>query len=131
MFQGKCRKPLRHLTRQVGGLCVSLKAVFSLLQIAIPTMMLRPNSLRLEVAAVQQQFQLLTDDFVLRRVLNHDGINKLFQLSISVSFTIQTICLGHVPVYLAQGFCTVNRHVSHVLRSSIVYRNRSGAAKPR
>jgi hypothetical protein len=65
-------------------------------------MMLWPNSLRLEVAAVQQQFQLLTDDFVLRRVLNHDGINKLFQLSISVSFTIQTICLGYVPVYVAQ-----------------------------
>jgi hypothetical protein len=28
-----------------------------------------------------------TDEFVLRQLLNHDGMNKLSQLSVSVSFT--------------------------------------------
>jgi hypothetical protein len=41
------------------GLCVSLEAVFLLHQVVIPAMTLRPHSLRLEVAAVQQQFHLL------------------------------------------------------------------------
>jgi hypothetical protein len=41
------------------GLCVSLEAVFLLLQVIIPVMTLRPHSLRLEVATVQQQFHLL------------------------------------------------------------------------
>jgi hypothetical protein len=36
-----------------GGLCVSLEAVFLLFQVTIPAMMLRPHSLRLEVASVQ------------------------------------------------------------------------------
>jgi hypothetical protein len=49
------------------------------------------------------------DDFVLRRVLNHDGMNMLSQLNISVCFTLQTICLGSALVYVAQGFRTVNR----------------------
>jgi hypothetical protein len=40
-------------------------------------------------------------DFMLRRVLNHDGMNKLFELSISVSFTLWVTCLGFVPEYVA------------------------------
>jgi hypothetical protein len=42
-----------------GGLYVSLKVVFLLLQVVILVMMLQPHSLRLEVAVVQQQFHLL------------------------------------------------------------------------
>jgi hypothetical protein len=41
------------------------------------------------------------DDFVLRRVLNRDGVNKLSQLSIYVSFTLQATCLEYVSVYVA------------------------------
>jgi hypothetical protein len=44
--------------RQEGGLCVSLGAVFSLLQVIIPAMMVRPHILRLQVAIIQQQFHL-------------------------------------------------------------------------
>jgi hypothetical protein len=47
------------MTRQVGGLSVSLKAMLLLLQVVVPAMMLRLYSLRLEVAAVQQQLHLL------------------------------------------------------------------------
>jgi hypothetical protein len=43
----------------------------------------------------------LADDFVLRRVLNRDGVNKFSQLSISVSFTLRVTYLGFVPVYVA------------------------------
>jgi hypothetical protein len=49
------------------------------------------------------------DDFVLRRMLNRDGMNMLSQLSISVSLDLQTTCLESVPVYVAQGFRTVNQ----------------------
>jgi hypothetical protein len=53
-----------------------------LLQVIVPAMTLWLHNLRLEVAAVQQQLHLLcgftpTDEFVLRQLLNHDGINKL------------------------------------------------------
>jgi hypothetical protein len=40
------------------------------------------------------------DEFVLQQLLNHDGLNKLSQLSVSVSFTLQVICLRFVPVYV-------------------------------
>jgi hypothetical protein len=50
-----------------------------------------------------------TDDFMLRRVLNRDGMNKLSQHSISVSFALRATCLGSVSIYVAQGFRTVNR----------------------
>jgi hypothetical protein len=49
------------------------------------------------------------DDFVLQRVLNRDGMNKLSQLSISVSFTLWAICFLFVPVYVAHELCTVTR----------------------
>jgi hypothetical protein len=48
------------------------------------------------------------NDFVLRRVLNRDRVNKLSQLSISVSFTLQVTCFGYVPVYVIQIFRTIN-----------------------
>jgi hypothetical protein len=56
---GSVVKALQHLARQVGGLGISLEAVLLLLQVVVTTMMLRPHSLRLEVAAVQQQLHLL------------------------------------------------------------------------
>jgi hypothetical protein len=37
----------------------AVRAVFLLLQVVIPVMVLQPHSLRLKVAAVQQQFHLL------------------------------------------------------------------------
>jgi hypothetical protein len=53
-----------------------------LLHVVVPARTLRRHSLRLEVAAVQQQLYLLcgftlTDEFVLRHLLNHDGMNML------------------------------------------------------
>jgi hypothetical protein len=42
-----------------GGLGVSLKVVLLLLYVVVPAMTLRPHSLRLEVATIQQQFHLL------------------------------------------------------------------------
>jgi hypothetical protein len=64
-------KPLQHLARQEGGLGVSLEAMLLLLQVIVPAMTLRLHSLRLEMAAVQQQLHLLcgftpTGKFVLR-----------------------------------------------------------------
>jgi hypothetical protein len=52
-------KQLRHFARQEEGLCVSLEVVSLLLQVIILAMTLRPHSLRLEVAAIQQLFHLL------------------------------------------------------------------------
>jgi hypothetical protein len=53
-----------------------------LFQVVVPVMMLRLHSLRLKVAAVQQQLHLLygftpIGDFVLRQLLNRGGMNKL------------------------------------------------------
>jgi hypothetical protein len=42
-------------------------------------------------------------------MLNHDGVNKLSQLSISVSFTLWVTCLGSVPIYVVQTFRIVNQ----------------------
>jgi hypothetical protein len=90
---GSVAKPLRHLTRQEGGLGVSLEAMLLLLQVVILAMTFGLHSLRLEVAAVQQQLHLLygftpTGEFLLRQLLNRDRMNKLSQLSVSVSFII-------------------------------------------
>jgi hypothetical protein len=51
-------------------------------------MTLRLHTLRLEVAAVQWQ------------LLNRDGMNKLSQLSVSVSFTLRVTCLNLFPYML-------------------------------
>jgi hypothetical protein len=53
-----------------------------LLQVIIHTMTLRLHSLRFEVTGVQQQLHLpcgftLTGEFVLRQLLNNEGMNKL------------------------------------------------------
>jgi hypothetical protein len=62
------------------------------------------------VAAVQQQLHLLrvpceftpTHEFMLRQLLNHDIMNKLSQLSVSVSFTIRVTCLDSFPYMLSK-----------------------------
>jgi hypothetical protein len=84
-------------------------------------MVWRLHSLRLEVAVVQQQLHLLygftpTDEFVLRQHLNKDGMNKLFQLSVSVSFTLRVTCLDLFPYMLSKVSIQSIGHVSHVLR---------------
>jgi hypothetical protein len=95
--------------------------MFLLLQVIIPVMMLRLHSLRLEVAAVQQQLHLLcgftfTSEFVLRQLLNHDGMNKFSQLSVFVNFTLRVTCLDPFPYMLPKIFIQSIEHVSHVLR---------------
>jgi hypothetical protein len=50
---GSVVKPLRYLARQVRGLGVSLKEMLLLLHVVVPTTMLQPHNLRLEVAVVQ------------------------------------------------------------------------------
>jgi hypothetical protein len=72
-----------------------------LLHVVIPVRAGRPHSLRIEVATIQQQLHLLrapmwftpTDEFVLWQLLNHDRMNKLSQLSASVSFPLRVTCL--------------------------------------
>jgi hypothetical protein len=76
-----------------------------LLQVIVSMMMLWVHSLRLEVDAIQQQLRLLcgftpTGEFVLRQLLNRDGMNKLSQLSVSVSFTLQVTCMDPFPYIL-------------------------------
>jgi hypothetical protein len=56
---GSVVKPLRHLTRQVGGFGVSLEVMLLLLHVVIPVRTWQPYNLRLEVATVQQQLHLL------------------------------------------------------------------------
>jgi hypothetical protein len=53
---------------------------------------------------------------MLRLVVNRDGVNKLSQLSISVSFTLQITCLRYVPIYVTHHFLQSIGYVSHVLR---------------
>jgi uncharacterized membrane protein len=115
------KKSLRHLARQEGGLGVSLKVMLLLLQVVVPVMTLRLHSLRLEVTGVQQQFHLLcgftlTGKFVLRQLLNRDRMNKLFQLSVSVSFTLRVICLDLFSYMLPNISIQSIEHESHILR---------------
>jgi hypothetical protein len=55
-------------------------------------------------------------EFVLRQLLNHNGMNKLSQLSVSVSFTLQVTCLNPFPYMLPRVSIQSIRHASHVLR---------------
>jgi hypothetical protein len=92
-----------------------------LLQVVILAMTLRLHSLRLEVAAIQQQLHLLygftpTGEFLLRQLLNRDRMNKLSQLSVSVSFTIWVTCLNQFPYMLSKVSIQSIGHDSHVLR---------------
>jgi hypothetical protein len=107
------------LVCQEGGLGVSLEARLLLLRVVVPVMTWWLHSLRLEVAAVQQQLHLLcapTGEFVLRQLLNRDGMNKLFQLSVSVSFTLQVTCPDSFPYMLTKVSVQSIGHASHVLR---------------
>jgi hypothetical protein len=91
---------------------------FPLLQVIILMMMLWPYSLRLNGLLFSSSFTFSvllpclftpTDDIMLQRVLNHNGVNKLSQLSISVNFILWVTCLGSVPVYVVQTFRTIDR----------------------
>jgi hypothetical protein len=55
-------------------------------------------------------------DSMLRCALNRDEMNKLSQLSVSVSFTIRIIYLDPFPYMLFKVFIQSIEHVSHVLR---------------
>jgi hypothetical protein len=55
-------------------------------------------------------------EFVLRQLLNCDEMNKLSQLNVSVSFTLQVTCLDPFSYMLLKVFIHLIRHVSHVLR---------------
>jgi hypothetical protein len=57
-----------------------------------------------------------TDEFMLRQLLNHDGMNKLFQLCVSVYFTLRVTCLDPFLYMLPKVFIQSIGHASHVLR---------------
>jgi hypothetical protein len=83
-------------------------------------MALRLYNLMLEVPAVQQQLHLLcgftpTGEFVLRQLLNRCGMNKLSQLSVSISFILRVICLDPFSYMLSKICIQSIGHVSHVL----------------
>jgi hypothetical protein len=59
-----------------------------------------------------------TGKFVLRQLLNRDGMNKLSQLSISVSFTLRVACLDPFPYMLLKISIQSIGHASHVFRLS-------------
>jgi hypothetical protein len=56
-----------------------------------------------------------TGEFVLRQLLNRDGMNKLSQLSVSVSFTLRTTCLYPFLYMLPEVFIHSIGHASHIL----------------
>jgi hypothetical protein len=53
---------------------------------------------------------------MLRQLLNHDRMNKLSQLSVSVNFTIRMICLDLFPYMLPKVSIQSIGYASHVLR---------------
>jgi hypothetical protein len=53
---------------------------------------------------------------VLHQLLNHDGMNKLSQLIVSISFTLQVIFLDLFPYMLSKVSIQPMGHASHVLR---------------
>jgi hypothetical protein len=57
-----------------------------------------------------------TCEFVLRQLLNRDEMNKLSQLSVSVSFTLRVTCLDPFSYMLSKVFIHSIGHASHVLR---------------
>jgi hypothetical protein len=113
---GSVVKPLRHLTRQVGGLVVSLEAMLLLLRVIVPAMTWWLHSLRLEVAAVQQQLHLLRAHM---RVHSHRRVRAPAAAQPQrneQALSDERLCKfypsgdmsGSVPVYVTQGFHTVN-----------------------
>jgi hypothetical protein len=57
-----------------------------------------------------------TGEFVLQQLLNHDGMNKLSQLSVSVNFTLQVTCLDPFSYMLPKISIQSIEHASHILR---------------
>jgi hypothetical protein len=57
-----------------------------------------------------------TDEFVLRQLLSHDGMNKLSQLSVSICFTLRVTCLHPFSYMLLKVSIQLIGHASHVLR---------------
>jgi hypothetical protein len=51
-----------------------------------------------------------------RQLLNRDGMNKLSQLSVSVSFTLQVTCLDLFPYMLPKVSIQSIGHATHILR---------------
>jgi hypothetical protein len=56
-----------------------------------------------------------TGEFVLGQLLNHDGMKKLSQLSVSVSFTLRLTFLHQFPYMLLKVFIHSIGHASHIL----------------
>jgi hypothetical protein len=56
-----------------------------------------------------------TGEFVLRRLLNLDGMNKLSQFSVSLSFTLLVTCLNQFQYMLPNVFIQSIGHASHIL----------------
>jgi hypothetical protein len=54
-------------------------------------------------------------EFVLRQLLNHDRMNKLSQLSVSISFTLRVTCLDPFPYMLSKVSIQSIGHASHIL----------------
>jgi hypothetical protein len=57
-----------------------------------------------------------TGEFVLRQLLNRGGMNKLSQLSVSVSFILRVTCLDPFSYMLHKVSIQSIEHASHVLR---------------
>jgi hypothetical protein len=57
-----------------------------------------------------------TDQFVLRQLLNHGRMNKLSQLSISISFVLRVTCLDPFSYMLPKLSIQSIGHASHILR---------------
>jgi hypothetical protein len=73
----------------------------------------------------------LADDFVLCHVINCDEMNKLLQLSSSVSFILRGDMFGIISRICYLGIPYSQSDASPIFRFSIVSRNRSRAAEPR
>jgi hypothetical protein len=110
-----------------------------LLQIIVPAMTSWLHSLRLEVAAVQQQLHLLRAPM---RVHSHRRVRapaaaqpRRNEQALSIEriykFYPSGDMSGSVPVYVTQDFHTVNRACLLYSPVSIVSRNRSRATEPR
>jgi hypothetical protein len=56
------------------------------------------------------------DEFVLRQLLNHDGMDKLSQMSVFVSFTFRVTCLDLFLYMLPNVSIQSIGHASHILR---------------
>jgi hypothetical protein len=107
-----------------------------LLQVVIPAMTMQSHSLRLEVAAVQQQFHLRRASPL--RAYSRKRLRaptcaqpRLNEQALTAEHLPFERVWDPFPYMLPKDFVQSIGRVSPVLRSSIVSRNKSGAAKPR